>query len=103
MGLLEFIFGWKLVNEKDIHPNMIRTIDKKLKLKREKQIKKMKHFNLGRNSRGRRITPDYPSIVIYVKGSTFRYKAKDSAGHYFDNQGHGGYMSSGRKIYRKIK
>jgi hypothetical protein len=104
MGIFKWLAGWKyigntldknykiknklLISQKrsidQIHPKII-----KLLLKKADYIMRKKHTIIG--------------PTVYIRGSNFIYCGKQSNYIYFDNQGHGGYLNSGMKIWRKAR
>lgn len=48
--------------------------------------------------------PDVAGYTVYAKGKTYVYKAKIPPSTWIENQGHGGYITSGgMRIYKKKK
>lgn len=111
MGLIEWLTGWKYTGntltskELKIPPNIIKILNKKINKNISYQtakwlIKNKGHAPLGRTIRGVKNLPHF-TRVGYVKGKTFLYKGKET-NYYIDNQGHGGAISHGMKIWRKF-
>jgi len=104
MGISEFSTGWKRVNEEEIHPNMVKILKRKVdKIMNEKLKKISKKSHLGRTIRGAKILPNIPGCTVYANGRTYGYKAVQPTYQWIDNHGHGGFISSPMKIYRKLR
>lgn len=112
MGLIEWLTGWKYVGNSlkqdklKIHPNIIKILNKNINKDISKKTKKWLKENkgrapLGRTIRGVKNLPNFTGIG-YAKGKTFLYKGKENH-HYIDNHGHGGAVSHGIKIWRKLR
>jgi len=116
MGLIEWLTGWKYVGntlhstlnseELKIHPNIIKILNNKVNKNIFYQSRKWFRENkgrapLGRTIRGVKNLPNFTGVG-YVKGKTFLYKGKET-NYYIDNQGHGGGVSQGMDIWRKLR
>lgn len=89
-----------------IHPNILKILNKNISRDVSKKIKKWLRENkgrapLGRTIRGVKNLPNFAGIG-YAKGKTFLYKGKETH-RYIDNHGHGGAVSNGIKIWRKLR
>jgi len=112
MGLIEFFTNWKYVgktpNKKklSIPPDIIKIlkkkIDKNISYQTKKWLKQNKgHAPFGRTIRGVKNLPSFTGVG-YAKGKTFLYKGKEIH-YYIDNHGHGGAISHGMKIWKKLR
>ena len=112
MGLIEWITGWKYVgnslkqNEWNIHPNIIKILNKSINKDISKKTKRWLRENrryapLGRTIRGVKNLPTFTGVG-YAKGKTFLYKGKETH-YYIDNHGHGGAVSHGIRIWRNLR
>lgn len=112
MGIIEWIKGWKYVGNTlnreglKIHPNIIKiltkNINKDISKKTRRWLKENRgHAPLGRTIRGVKNLPNFTGVG-YAKGKTFLYKGKQTH-YYIDNHGHGGAVSQGIKIWKKLR
>lgn len=89
-----FLTGWECIGtsrelKKRVDPNVIKILE-------GKSTKKFYHLAKGvyENS--------VKGYTVYIKGSTYQYKAIVPPSIWIDNQGHGGFIQGGPMvIYRK--
>jgi hypothetical protein len=118
MSLIEWLTGWEYIgntinlDRKEyskfniLHPYIIKTlkknVDRDISHQTKRWLRENKgHAPLGRTIRGIKNLPNFTGIG-YAKGKTFLYKGKET-NYYIDNQGHGGAISHGMKIWRKLR
>lgn len=118
MSLIEWLSGWEYIgntinmdikeNTKFgiINPKIIsllkRKVNKNIYFQTRRWLRENKgHAPLGRTIRGVKILPTFTGVA-YIKGRSFIYKGKETE-RFFDNMGHGGAMSGGMKIWRKLR
>lgn len=118
MGIIEWLTGWEYIGNTltldvrecskwgFIHPYIIKKLKRNVKRDISRKTKRWLRENkdrapLGRTIRGVKNLPNFTGIG-YAKGKTFLYKGKET-NRYIDNQGHGGAISHGMDIWRKLK
>lgn len=89
-----------------VHKSILKKLQKNIHKDISKQTKIWLRKNkgrapLGRTIRGVKNLPNFTGVG-YAKGKTFIYKGKETH-RYIDNQGHGGAVSYGMNVWRKLR
>lgn len=101
MGIIEFLTGWNKVGESEVNKKILSLLKFKANKIMERKIKRTSP--IGRTFRGAKIYPKIYGCTVYITGRTFKYKFIQSSYDWIDNHGHGGFVSKGSEIYRKLK